>query len=305
MTAAPRSVSILGATGSVGLNTVDLLRRHPGAYRVEALTADRNRAALAGLARELGAGFAAIGDPACYADLKRELAGSGIAVGAGPEAVAEAAARPSDWVMSAIVGSAGLAPTLAAIERGAIVALANKEALVCAGALVMEACRRSGSTLLPVDSEHNAIHQVFDFDHPDRVEKLILTASGGPFRTWSRQDMAAAGPEQALAHPNWSMGDKISIDSATMMNKGLELIEASHLFPVPEHAIEIVVHPESVIHSMVGYVDGSVLAQLGTPDMRTPIAYTLAWPGRMAGPSARLDFVQLGDRKSTRLNSSH
>ena len=294
MTAAPRSVSILGATGSVGLNTVDLLRRHPGAYRVEALTAHRNSAALAGLARELGAGFAAIGDPACYADLKRELAGSGIAVGAGPEAVAEAAARPSDWVMSAIVGSAGLAPTLAAIERGAIVALANKEALVCAGALVMEACRRSGSTLLPVDSEHNAIHQVFDFDHPDRVEKLILTASGGPFRTWSRQDMAAAGPEQALAHPNWSMGDKISIDSATMMNKGLELIEASHLFPVPEHAIEIVVHPESVIHSMVGYVDGSVLAQLGTPDMRTPIAYTLAWPGRMAGPSARLDFVQLG-----------
>ncbi|MEX2081882.1 MAG: 1-deoxy-D-xylulose-5-phosphate reductoisomerase, partial [Dehalococcoidia bacterium] len=180
------------------------------------------------------------------------------------------------------------------IDRGAVVALANKETLVSAGALVMEACRKSGSTLLPVDSEHNAIHQVFDFDHPERVEKLILTASGGPFRTWSRQDMAAAGPEQALAHPNWSMGDKISIDSATMMNKGLELIEASHLFPVPEQAIEIVVHPESVIHSMVGYVDGSVLAQLGTPDMRTPISYTLAWPGRMAGPSARLDFVQLG-----------
>jgi len=291
---APRTVSVLGATGSVGLNTVDLLRRQPRQFSVEALTAHRNSAALAGLARELGARFAAVGDPSCYADLKRELSGSGIEAAAGPEALDEAAARPAEWVMSAIVGSAGLAPTLAAVDRGAIVALANKEALVCAGALVMAACRRSGSVLLPVDSEHNAIHQVFDFERPDQVEKLILTASGGPFRTWSLQDMAAAGPEQALAHPNWSMGDKISIDSATMMNKGLELIEASHLFPVPEPAIEILVHPESVIHSMVAYVDGSVLAQLGTPDMRTPISYTLAWPGRMTGPSARLDFVQLG-----------
>ena len=290
---APRSVSVLGATGSVGLSTIDLLRRNRERFRVEALTAHRNTAGLAGLAREFGARFVAVGDVHCYDDLRRELSGSGIAVGAGPEALVEAAARPADWVMSAITGAAGLAPTLSAIERGAMVALANKEALVCAGAIVMAACRRTGATLLPVDSEHNAIHQVFDFDHADRIERLILTASGGPFRTRSRQEMAAATPEQALAHPNWSMGAKISIDSATMMNKGLELIEASHLFPVPEPAIEIVVHPESVIHSMVAYIDGSVLAQLGTPDMRTPIAYTLAWPERMAGPSAKLDFIQL------------
>ena len=290
---APRSVSVLGATGSVGLSTIDLLRRNRDRFRVEALTAHRNTAGLAGLAREFGARFVAVGDTDCYDDLKKELSGTGIAVGAGPEALVEAAARPADWVMSAITGAAGLAPTLSAIERGAMVALANKEALVCAGAIVMAACRRTGATLLPVDSEHNAIHQVFDFDHADRIERLILTASGGPFRTRSRQDMAAATPEQALAHPNWSMGAKISIDSATMMNKGLELIEASHLFPVPEPHIEIVVHPESVIHSMVAYIDGSVLAQLGTPDMRTPIAYTLAWPERMAGPSAKLDFIQL------------
>jgi len=288
-----RSVSVLGATGSVGLSTIDLLRRNRDRFRVEALTAHRNTAGLAGLAREFGARFVAVGDEACYDDLKNELAGSGIEVGAGAQSLADAASRPADWVMSAITGAAGLAPTLAAIDRGAMVALANKEALVCAGAIVMAACARSGSILLPVDSEHNAIHQVFDFEHPDRVERLILTASGGPFRTHSRQAMAAATPEEALAHPNWSMGAKISIDSATMMNKGLELIEASHLFPVPEPRIEIVVHPESVIHSMVAYIDGSVLAQLGTPDMRTPIAYTLAWPGRMAGPSAKLDFVQL------------
>ena len=287
-----RSVSVLGATGSVGLNTIDLLRRNRDRFRVEALTAHRNTAGLAGLAREFGARFVAVGDESCYGDLRQELAGTGIEIGAGPRALADAAARPAEWVMSAITGAAGLAPTLAAIERGAMVALANKEALVCAGAIVMAACARSGSILLPVDSEHNAIHQVFDFENPERVERLILTASGGPFRNRSRQDMAVATPEQALAHPNWSMGAKISIDSATMMNKGLELIEASHLFPVPEPRIEIVVHPESVIHSMVAYIDGSVLAQLGTPDMRTPIAYTLAWPDRMVGPSAKLDFVQ-------------
>jgi len=205
--------------------------------------------------------------------------------------VIEAARRPADWIMAAIVGAAGLAPTLAAIRRGAVVALANKEALVCAGDLVTAEVKRSGATLLPVDSEHNAIFQVFDFARPEGIDKIILTASGGPFRTLERHEMAAVTPAQALKHPNWSMGAKISIDSATMMNKGLELIEAKHLFGLPEDRIEIVVHPQSVIHSLVSYVDGSVLAQLGSPDMRTPIAVTLAWPKRMAAPSARLDLA--------------
>jgi 1-deoxy-D-xylulose-5-phosphate reductoisomerase len=212
---------------------------------------------------------------------------------AGSAAVAEAAARPADWVMAAITGAAGLDPVLQAVRRGAVVALANKETLVCAGDLVMAEVARTGAVLLPVDSEHNAIFQVFDFERPQSVEKVILTASGGPFRTWSLRAMADASPEQAVAHPNWSMGAKISVDSATMMNKGLELIEACRIFPVSERQVEIVVHPQSVVHSMVAYVDGSVLAQLGSPDMRTPIAHTLAWPDRMAGPSARLDFAQI------------
>jgi 1-deoxy-D-xylulose-5-phosphate reductoisomerase len=195
--------------------------------------------------------------------------------------------------MAAIVGAAGLAPTLAAIQRGAAIGLANKECLVCAGGLMMQAVRAHGATLLPVDSEHSAIFQVFDFDQPERVERIVLTASGGPFRNWSLADMAQATPAQAVAHPNWDMGAKISIDSATMMNKGLEIIEAHHLFPVPAERIEVVVHPQSVIHSMVAYIDGSVLAQLGTPDMRTPIAYALGWPQRMAAPAARLDFAAL------------
>jgi 1-deoxy-D-xylulose-5-phosphate reductoisomerase len=290
----PRSVSILGATGSVGVSTCDLLRRANGAYRVEAVTAHTNVAALAHLAREMKAGFAAIGDETLYGALCEALDGSGIACGAGALALDEAAQRPAEWVMSAIVGAAGLSPTLSAIRRGAIVALANKETLVCAGDLVMAEAREHGSVILPVDSEHNAIHQVFDFERPEGVEKLILTASGGPFRLWSREEMASATPAQAVAHPNWSMGDKISIDSATLMNKGLELIEACHLFPLDEDRVDVVVHPESIVHSLVAYVDGSVLAQLGSPDMRTPIAYTLAWPRRMAGPSPRLDLVQIG-----------
>jgi 1-deoxy-D-xylulose-5-phosphate reductoisomerase len=288
-----RSVSILGATGSVGESTCDLLRRGNGAYRVEALTAHTNVDALASLAIEMNAGFAAIGEPSLYGALRDALSRTGITCGAGPEALDEAAQRPAEWVMSAIVGAAGLSPTLSAIRRGAIVALANKETLVCAGELVMAEARKHNSVILPVDSEHNAIHQVFDFERPEGVEKIILTASGGPFRLWSAEDMAKATPAQAIAHPNWSMGDKISIDSSTLMNKGLELIEACHLFPVDESRVDVVVHPESIIHSLVAYVDGSVLAQLGSPDMRTPIAYTLAWPKRMAGPSPRLDLVQI------------
>lgn len=292
--AAPRSVTILGATGSVGCNTIDLIRRNPSDFSVEAITGGRNVALLAEQALLLRPRFVAIADPEAYGVLKKLLAGSGIEVAAGPESIIAAAERPADWVMASIVGAAGLAPTLAAVRRGGIVALANKESLVCAGDLVMREVTRSGATLLPVDSEHNAIYQVFDFERRDAIEELILTASGGPFREWTRDAMASVTPKQAVAHPNWDMGAKISIDSATMMNKGLELIEAHHLFGTPEDRISILVHPQSVIHSMVRYRDGSVLAQLGQPDMRTPIAYTLAWPDRMDAPVDRLDLAALG-----------
>jgi len=291
----PRSVTILGSTGSVGTSTIDLIRRNPDDYVVEALTANSDWEGLARQAIELKARMVAIGDPRAYAALKEALAGTNIGVAAGPEALVEAASSQSDWVMAAIVGAAGLAPTLAAIRRGAIVALANKEVLVCAGDLVMQEVARSGATLLPVDSEHNAIFQVFDFERKEAIEKIILTASGGPFRTLDRAAMALKTPAQAVAHPNWKMGAKISVDSATMMNKGLELIEAKHLFQMPQEQIDIVVHPQSVIHSLVAYIDGSVLAQLGSPDMRTPIAYTLAWPARMPSPSPRLDLAQIAN----------
>ncbi|MFA7428635.1 MAG: 1-deoxy-D-xylulose-5-phosphate reductoisomerase [Rhodospirillaceae bacterium] len=294
MSTTPRSVTVLGCTGSIGASTLDLLRRNRASYQVEALTAHRNVAELAALAREFGARMAVIADPDLYAPLNEALAGSGIIAGAGPAALIEAADRPAEWVMASIVGAAGLEPTLAAIKRGAIIGLANKECLVCAGNLVMAAVARHGATLLPVDSEHSAIFQVFDFSQIDKVERITLTASGGPFRTWAREDMAAVTPEQAVAHPNWSMGAKISVDSATMFNKGLELVEAHHLFGLPEDRIDILVHPQSVIHSTVSYVDGSVLAQLGSPDMRTPIAFALGWPQRMAAPSPRLDLAQLG-----------
>lgn len=289
----PRSVTILGCTGSIGCNTVDLIERHPGAYRVEALVAHRNVAELAAQARRLQPALAVVADDDCYADLKDALAGTGIETAAGPQAVIEAAARPADWVMSAIVGAAGLEPTLAAVRRGAVVALANKESLVCGGDLVMAEVARAGATLLPVDSEHSAIFQVFDFAQVDKVDKIILTASGGPFRSWDRAAMERVTPAQAVAHPNWSMGAKISVDSASMMNKGLELIEAHHLFGLDGDRIDILVHPQSVVHSLVSYVDGSVLAQLGTPDMRTPIAYALGWPKRMEAPSKRLDLAEV------------
>jgi 1-deoxy-D-xylulose-5-phosphate reductoisomerase len=290
----PRSVTILGSTGSVGCNTVDLLERQPGAFRVEALTANGNVALLADQARRLRAKLAVVADAARHAELKAALAGTGIEAAAGPEAIIEAAARPAAWVMAAIVGAAGLAPTLAAVRRGAIVGLANKEALVCAGALVMEEVTRHGATLLPVDSEHNAIFQVFDASRAASIERIVLTASGGPFRERGYEAMRRVTPEEAVAHPNWRMGAKISVDSATMMNKGLELIEAHHLFALPETRIDIVVHPQSIVHGLVYYGDGSVLAQLGSPDMRTPIAYALAWPGRMPTPCQRLDLAAIG-----------
>ena len=292
--AEPRRLTILGATGSIGRSTLDLIARQPDGFAVEALTAHRNVELLTRQARETGARLAAIGDPALYGALKDGLAGTGIEAAAGPEAVAEAAGRPADWVMAGIVGAAGLEPTLRAVRQGTVVALANKESLVCAGDFVQAEVERCGATLLPVDSEHNAIFQVFDFGQPERVACIVLTASGGPFLKWSRERMAVATPAEAVAHPNWDMGAKISVDSATLMNKGLEIIEAWHLFPVEKDRIAVVVHPESVVHSMVDYVDGSTLAQMGTPDMRTPIAYTLAWPERMVAPSARLDLTAVG-----------
>ena len=290
----PRTVSILGSTGSVGCNTIDLIERNRDEFIVEALTARSNVALLAEQARKLKARLAVIADPSLYGDLKQELASSGVSVAAGAEAVTEAAARPTDWIMAAIVGAAGLEPTMAAVRRGAIIALANKECLVCAGTLMTGEVQDHRATIVPVDSEHNAIFQVFDFERPDSVEKITLTASGGPFRTLDLESMAHVTPRQAVAHPNWDMGAKISVDSATMMNKGLELIEAYHLFPVDAEQFEVVIHPQSIVHSMVAYVDGSVLAQFGSPDMRTPIAYALGWPSRMLAPTPRLDLVKLG-----------
>lgn len=290
---ARRGVTILGSTGSIGSNTVELIEAQPDLYRVEALVANSRVDILADQARRLKAKLAVVADEVAYLALKEALAGTGIEVAAGAAAVVAAAERPADWVMAAIVGAAGLAPTLAAVRRGAVVGLANKECLVCAGQLMMAEVQKHNATLLPVDSEHSAIFQVFEFDQHDKIEKIILTASGGPFRTKSREFMADVTPEQAVAHPNWSMGAKISVDSASMFNKGLELIEAHHLFDMPEDKIDIVVHPQSVIHSLVAYADGSVLAQLGAPDMRTPIAYALGWPNRIDAPVAKLDLAAI------------
>ena len=292
--AAPKSVTILGSTGSVGCQTIDLLERDRGNFKVVALTANQNVELLVKQAIDLRPDYVAIGDERQYEALKRALSGTGIEVGAGEKGIGDAADRDAEWVMAAIVGAAGLKPTLRAVQRGATVALANKECLVCAGELLMAEMSRRNARLLPVDSEHNAIYQVFDFERIEGIEKLILTASGGPFRNHSREDMRLVTPSQAVAHPNWDMGAKISVDSATMMNKGLEVIEAYHIFGIPVERIEVIVHPQSVIHSMVSYVDGSVLAQLGSPDMRTPIAYTLAWPARMNTPSKRLDLEEIG-----------
>lgn len=289
-----RSISIFGATGSVGLSTLDLVRQHRSAFRVVALTANGNAEALAALAREFDAEVAVVAEPDAYPALKAALAGSGIEAAAGPDALIEAAKRDVDWTMASIVGCAGLPPTMAAIEQGKTVALANKEALVSAGDLMMAAVKRSGATLLPVDSEHNAIFQCLAGGRIDQVRKITLTASGGPFRGFSLDKMRVVTPAQAVAHPNWDMGAKISIDSATMMNKGLELIEAYHLFPVGLDRLDILVHPQSVIHSMVEYVDCSTLAQLGSPDMRIPIASALAWPDRVATTCKPLDLATIG-----------
>lgn len=290
--ASERAVTLLGATGSIGTSTIDLMRQDRGRFRVEAVTAQRNAAALAQLARDLSARFAAIADPAGYGELKEALGRSGIEAGAGAPAVVEAAQRPADWVMAAITGSAGLLPTMTALERGATVAVANKECLVCAGALFMRRAAETGAVVLPVDSEHNAIFQALSAGHRNDVKRIVLTASGGPFRTASPDEMRRVTVQQALRHPNWSMGAKVTIDSATMMNKGLELIEAHHLFGFPSEQIDIVVHPQSIVHGMVEYRDGSLIAQLGPPDMRVPIANCLAWPERMTG-AARLDFTKL------------
>ncbi len=291
---APRRVTVLGASGSIGCSTLDLIRQTPEQYDVVALTAQTNVAVLAAQAREFNADLAVIGDEARLADLRAALAGTGVEVAAGRQAILEAAARPTDWVMAAIVGTAGLEPTLAAVRQGIHVALANKECLVSAGQVFLAEVAAAGATLLPADSEHNAIFQVLDPDRYDCVDKITLTASGGPFLNASMSEMRNATPAQAVAHPQWSMGAKISVDSATLMNKGLEVIEAHYLFPVGLEKLDVVIHPQSIIHSMVAYNDGSVLAQLGAPDMRTPISYTLAWPNRMQTPADRLDLAQIG-----------
>lgn len=291
---ARRRVTVLGSTGSVGCQTIELIARDPDKYEVVALAARKNVEKLIEQARLLKPELVVIADESKFETLKAALANTNIAVAAGDQAVVEAAQADSDWVMAAIVGAAGLPATLAAAKRGAVIAFANKETLVCAGPLMMKLAAEAGAQLLPVDSEHNAIWQVFDFERRSAISRLILTASGGPFRTITRVEMASVTPEQAVKHPVWSMGAKISIDSATLMNKALEIIEAHFLFQMPSEKIDVLVHPQSVIHSMVEYEDGSVLAQLGTPDMRTPIGYTLAWPERMATPAAKLDLAALG-----------
>ncbi len=293
-----RRVTILGATGSVGASTLDLMDQAEGAgtgaFEVIALTGGANIAKLAEQARRWRPEVAVTADPARLEDLRSALAGSGVEAAAGEGAIVEAATRPTDLVMAAIVGAAGLKSAWAAAATGATLALANKESLVCCGAALIERVRASGGRLIPVDSEHSAIFQVFPADAPQKVARLILTASGGPFRQTSLADMARMTPEQAVAHPNWSMGAKISVDSATMANKGLEMIEAAYLFSMPADRIDVVVHPESIIHSMVEYIDGSTLAQMGPPDMKTPIACALAWPDRMAWPAPRLDLAAMG-----------
>jgi len=289
-----RSVTVLGATGSIGDSTMDLLRASPARFRVEALTANANAQALAKLAREFGARYAAVADPDRFAELKDALAGTGIGCGAGESAVIEAAARPADWVMAAVSGAAGLKPALAAVDRGATVALANKECLVCAGDFFMERAARAGACILPADSEHNALFQALSSGNREELVRVIITASGGPFRTWASADIEQATLAQALKHPNWNMGQKITIDSASMMNKGLEVIEAACLFALSPDQIDVLVHPQSIIHGMVEFSDRSVVAQLGTPDMRTPIAHCLGWPDRIVGPAVRLDLARIG-----------
>lgn len=289
-----RKITVLGSTGSVGQSTVSLLLENPGRWDVEALAAGSNATRLAEQARALNARFAAIADRQQAKTLQDALAGTSIEVGAGPDAVVEAASRPADWVMAAIGGAAGLAPTARALERGATVALANKESMVCAGALLKKTAAASGAQVIPVDSEHSAIFQVFDLEHVERVRTVTLTASGGPFLDRSPDTLASVTPADAVAHPVWSMGAKISVDSATMMNKGLELIEAAYLFPVRADQLQVLVHPQSIIHGLVEYVDGTLCAVLGLPDMRIPISCALAWPDRMDLELPRLDLAEYG-----------
>jgi 1-deoxy-D-xylulose-5-phosphate reductoisomerase len=292
--ATARSVTVLGATGSIGDSTMDLLRGARDRYRVEALTGNSNVQGLAKLAREFNVRFAAVADPARLSELREALAGTGIECGAGESAIIEAAARPADWVMAAVSGAAGLKPALAAVDRGATVALANKECLVCAGDFFMDRAAKAGACILPSDSEHNALFQALASGNRDELVRVIITASGGPFRTWTAADIEEATLAQALKHPNWSMGQKITIDSASMMNKGLEVIEAAYLFSLKPEEIDVLVHPQSIIHGMVEFSDRSVVAQLGAPDMRIPIAHCLGWPDRIKGPSARLDLAKIG-----------
>nr|WP_321482965.1 1-deoxy-D-xylulose-5-phosphate reductoisomerase [uncultured Cohaesibacter sp.] len=291
---APKTISVLGASGSVGDSALDIIAGSPDRYRVNALTANRNVDKLARAAIKAGARFAVVADEGFYADLKDALAGHDIEVGAGQSAVEEAAGRPADIVIGAIVGAAGICPTMAALQAGNQVALANKEALVCAGDLVMAQAERLGKPILPVDSEHSAVFQVYERANREEIAKIVLTASGGPFRTWDKDAIANASIEQALAHPNFSMGNKITIDSASMMNKGLELIEAHHLYGVSADKLKVVVHPQQIIHGMVAYSDGSLLAQLGAPDMRIPVAHCLAWPERAPAKTDRISLVEIG-----------
>ena len=290
----PCRLTVLGATGSIGHSTFDLVARNPLAFEIVAVTAQSQAKELAEIAIRYGAKLAVIGDESQFGELREALAGTTIRAAAGPGALVEAALEPADCVMAAIVGAAGLKPTFAAASQGRRVALANKECLVSAGDVFTREVARSGAELLPVDSEHSAAFQALAGAEPESIDKIVLTASGGPFRTWSKAQLAEATPQQALKHPNWSMGAKVSIDSATLMNKGLELIEAFHLFPVGADALDCLVHPQSVVHCLVSYKDGSVLAQLAPPDMRTPIAVALAWPKRMAAPTEKLDLARLG-----------
>ena len=289
----PRRVTLLGATGSIGTSTIAVVRERPSDFVIETVTANRDAVRLAALARSVGANHAVLADADGYAELKAALAGTGITAAAGGEALSAAAAGEADVVVAAIVGAAGLRPTLAAVEAGRTIALANKECLVCAGALFSAAAERRGVRVLPIDSEHNAIFQVLEHRNLAEVERIILTASGGPFRTWSREEMGSATAGDALKHPNWRMGQKVTIDSATLMNKGLEVIEAHYLFGLGAARIEVLIHPQSAVHGVVAYSDGSMLAQLGPPDMRVPIAYCLSWPDRRATTLPRLDLADL------------
>ncbi|HAO43229.1 MULTISPECIES: 1-deoxy-D-xylulose-5-phosphate reductoisomerase [unclassified Afipia] len=291
---AVRTITVLGATGSIGDSTMDLLRASPERYQVEALTANGNVEGLAKLAKEFNARFVAVADASKLGELREALAGTNIAYGAGDSAIIEAAERPADWVMAAVSGAAGLKPALAAADRGATIALANKECLVCAGDFFMDRAAKAGACILPADSEHNALFQALASGNREELVRVIITASGGPFRTWKAADIAQATLAQALKHPNWSMGQKITIDSASMMNKGLEVIEASYLFALSPDEIDVLVHPQSIVHGMVEFSDRSVMAQLGTPDMRTPIAHCLGWPDRITGRAASLDLAKIG-----------